>query len=109
MATSPVAYSRRQASRLEARQALYVYWDCNGREDLSRVLDISASGLFLETQLSRSVGSAARVHFLVSEGHIRFDAVIRHVRAGKGLGLKFTALAEDDRPRFSALMKRLRS
>jgi len=44
----------------------------------------------------------------VQEGQIRADAVVRHVQSGKGLGLKFTALSEQDRPKLSALLTRLR-
>ena len=107
-AVNPVAYSRRSVSRLETAQSVYVFWSCNGRDDLSRVQDISPSGLFLQTPKRAAVGSNAKLHFLVNEGNIRVDAVIRHVLAGKGVGLKFTGLPESDRPRFTALIQRLR-
>ena len=110
MAASPVLYSRRLSSRIQASQEVYVYWSCNGRDDLSRVHDLSVGGLFLESAKPRgAVGSITKLHFLVSEGNIRADAVIRYVLPGKGLGLKLTALPEDDRPRFTSLMKRLRT
>jgi len=48
------------------------------------------------------------LHFLVQEGEIRADAVVRHARSGLGLGLKFTALGEQDRPKLAALVTRLR-
>ena len=109
VAASPVPYSRRLSSRIEANQEIYVYWSCNGRDDLSRVLDLSIGGLFLESAKPRlAVGSTTKVYFLVSEGSIRADAVIRHVLPGKGLGLKLTALPEEDRGRFTSLVKRLR-
>ena len=110
MAASPVAYSRRLSSRIEAVQDVYVYWSCNGRDDLSRVLDLSIGGLFLEAAKPRAaIGSPTKLHFLVSEGSIRADAIVRYVLPGKGLGLKLTALPEDDRMRFASLVKRLRS
>jgi hypothetical protein len=34
---------------------------------------------------------------------------VRHVKPGDGLGLKFQAVSEKDRPNLAALMKRLRS
>ena len=46
--------------------------------------------------------------FLVKEGQIRADAIVRHMRPGIGLGLKFTALSEQDRPKLAALLNRLR-
>lgn len=65
-------------------------------------------GLFIETPEVRPEGTQARLHFLVQEGQIRAEAAVRHIQSGKGLGLKFTALSEQDRPKLSALLARLR-
>jgi hypothetical protein len=54
------------------------------------------------------VGAKTNVHFLVEEGQIRAEAVVRHVKPGRGLGLQFTAVREEDRQRLAGLMKRLR-
>jgi PilZ domain len=102
-----VAYSRRLTKRVEVPQDVYVFWSCNGRDELSRVSDLSVGGLFVETPNFRAVGAAAKVHFLVSEGQIRADALVRHVEPGQGLGLKFTAVDEHDRGHFSGMIKRL--
>lgn len=64
-------------------------------------------GIFIETGVTKDVGASVELHFLVSEGQIHADAVVRHVEPGHGLGLKFTTLDERDRLRFGALMKRL--
>ena len=101
--------SRRFNSRIALRQDVWVCWQCNGRDDVSRVRDLSLGGLFLETRSPRAVGSLTKVDFLVGEGQIRADAVVRHVVAGRGLGLKFTAVIEQDRLKLAALMRRLRS
>ena len=90
-------------------QDVWVCWQCNGRDDISRVRDLSLGGLFLETRSPRAIGSPTKVDFLVGEGQIRADAVVRHVAPGRGLGLKFTAVIEQDRPKLATLMRRLRS
>jgi hypothetical protein len=69
---------------------------------------MSMGGLFLETPQPKADGVLARLHFLVQEGQIRADAVVRHAKSGDGLGLKFIALNEPDRPKLAALMTRLR-
>ena len=66
-------------------------------------------GLFVETEKAREVDATIRLDFLVQEGQIRAEAVVRHVKPGSGLGLRFTALTEEDGPRLTALMTRLRS
>jgi hypothetical protein len=103
--TSP---SRRLTSRVPAPADVWVYWKCQGREDVSCVRDISMGGLFIETPQPRADGVLTRLHFLVQEGQIRADAVVRHAKSGAGIGLKFTALSEQDRPKLAALLNRLR-
>src|SRR5260370_3200960 len=65
-------------------------------------------GLFVETGVRREGETTIRLDFLVQEGQIRAEAVVRHVKPDSGLGLKFTALTEVDGPRLAALMTRLR-
>lgn len=101
--------SRRFNSRIPLTPEVWVCWQCNGRDDISRVRDLSLGGLFVETPSLRAIGSPVKVDFLVEEGQIRTDAIVRHVLPGRGLGLKFTAVTEQDRPKFAALVRRLRS
>src|ERR1700731_1204269 len=100
--------SRRHYSRVEPPHEVWVYWNCKGREDTSRVRDLSMGGLFVETEKAREVDATIRLDFLVQEGQIRAEAVVRHAKPGSGLGLKFTAMAEEDGPRLTALVTRLR-
>ena len=45
----------------------------------------------------------------VQEGTIRADATVRHAKEGQGMGLKFTAVREEDRKNLVSLMARLRA
>jgi len=54
------------------------------------------------------VGATAKVDFLVEEGQIRGDAIVCHVKRAAGMGLKFTAVPEEDRQRLGMLITRLR-
>jgi hypothetical protein len=101
--------SRRFYTRVESERGVWVYWESSGDRDLSRVKDLSVGGLFIETSKLRRIGTKANLHFLVQEGQIRADAVVRHVKPKGGLGLKFNAVSEKDRPNLAALMRRLRS
>jgi len=103
----PILHSRRFSSRVETPGDVYVYWSSVGREDTSRVRDLSSGGLFVQTRESRAVAATTKVHFLVGEGQIRAEAVVRHVKPGRGLGLEFTAVREEDRSRLAVLVKRL--
>jgi hypothetical protein len=108
MLKQPVSYSRRFTSRIETPEGVWVYWSSDGRDDSARVRNLSLGGLFVETSQSRRVGSTIKLDFLVQEGQIRADAVVRRAEPSRGLGLKFTAVTDVDRPRLAALMNRLR-
>lgn len=105
---SQTPHSKRFSSRLETPGDVYVYWSSSGSDDTSRVLDLGSGGLFVHTRNARAVGEKTNLHFLVEEGQIRAEAVVRHVEPGRGLGLAFTTVREEDRPRLAELMKRLR-
>jgi hypothetical protein len=104
------SYSRRALTRLPASDDIWVCWRCNGRDDVSRVLDISIDGLFIQTpHLKVKEGMPAKLDFLVQEGRIKADAVVRHVKGGRGLGLRFLAVSDEDRQRLKAVLSRLRT
>lgn len=102
-------YSRRLIPRIETPEGLWVCWRCAGTEDVSRVRDLSVGGLFLSTAVSRPVGARARLDFLVPEGQIRTEAIVQHQVPNAGLGLKFTAITDQDCPHLVSLMERLSS
>ena len=104
--TSP---SRRLSTRVETPEHVWVFWQGDGRDDVARVHDLSVGGVFLETRKAKDVGAIANLHFLVQEGQIRADATVRHADDGRGIGLKFTAVREEDRRQLMALVSRMRS
>src|SRR5258706_3761245 len=91
--------SRRANYRIAVLLDVWVCWNCNGREDISGVRDMSIGGLFLHTQLRPATGTPMKIHFLVQEGQNRADALVRHARPDPDLGLKITGLTESHWPR----------
>lgn len=103
------SFCRRRSSRFAAPDYVYVYWRGQGMDDVSKVRDLSVGGLFLDTQRRQHTGTTIRMEFLVQEGQIRAEGVVRRWEAANGLGLKFTAISDEDRHRLAALLGRLRS
>jgi hypothetical protein len=99
-------YFRRLKTRVETREEVWVYWDCNGRDEFSRIRNIGMGGIFIETVKKGAVGAKTKIDFLDQQGHIRAEAAIRHATP-VGLGLKITAVGDSDRRRLEALIKRL--
>lgn len=100
--------SRRRSSRISAIDDVWIYWESHPHRDVSRIRDLSPGGLFLETHARKKEGEVVRLHFLVQEGQIRAEAVVRHVIAGRGFGLKIESLSSQDAPQLKRLLSRLR-
>jgi hypothetical protein len=101
-------YSRRLSPRIETPEGVWVYWRCGQTEDVSRVSDLSLGGLFLSTTIPQPEGAKVQLEFLVQEGNIRAEAVVRRRIPSDGLGLKFTAISDQDCPNLLTLMNRIR-
>jgi hypothetical protein len=104
----PAPHSKRFSSRIRIPDDVYVCWGSAGYDDTSQVHDLGPRGLFVLTHMTKAIGAHANLHFLVEEGQIKAEAVVRHIKPGRGLGLEFTAVCEEDRRRLADLLKRLR-
>ena len=108
-ADQSVSYFRRRTSRVEVGESVYAFWSCDGRDGLSRVRDLSLRGLFIESSLEEDPGASVKLYFLANEGQIRANAEVRHVKRGRGLGLKLIAINDQDCQRLVGLIQRVRA
>lgn len=102
------SYLRRRSARVDAGDSVYTLWSCDGREGLSRVRDLGLGGLFIESPVQQDLDAPVKLDFLADEGQIRANAVVRHVRPGKGVGLKLIAINDQDCKRLASLIRRVR-
>ena len=107
MLQEPAFPLRRLNSRVETPEGVWVLWSYDGRNEISQVRDLSFGGLFVETASPRAVGAITALDFLVQEGRISADAVVRHLNPGHGAGLQFMAMRHGDRSHLAALLNRL--
>ena len=71
-------------------------------------MDLSVGGLFIETAKLKRVGATTNLHFLSKRDKFELGCSAA-CEPGGGLGLKFKAASEKDRPNLTALVRRLRS
>jgi hypothetical protein len=100
--------SRRRTSRIPVADSVWVYWESPSGRDVSKVKDLSPSGLFIETRARKREGELLNLHFLVQEGQIRAEAVVRHAAPGRGVGMKISSVPSQDAPHLHRLLTRLR-
>ena len=104
-----VAPCRRLTTRVETGGEVWAYWQCGQRVDVSRVRNVSPAGMFLEIEQPLAKGQTANLHFLVQEGAIQVNAVVRRLIPGEGLGMKFVAIEKECGQHFAELLTRLRA
>ena len=95
---------------METSKGVWVVWGRERRkqlEDTSRVRNLSADGLFIETRKTCPVGSTVALDFLVEDGAIRATANVRHLIPRVGMGLKFQTIHGDDQAHFLKMITRL--
>jgi hypothetical protein len=99
--------SRRHHKRVDTPHGVAVYWRCGRSEDTSRVRDLSAGGVFIETKKVLATDATVELNFLVEDGRIVAEATVRYVLPGVGVGLQFKNVRIEDRDQFATMMKRI--
>lgn len=105
MAGTPSKTDRRY-TRIATPKGVWVAWQDGNYQEISRVLDLNAGGLFITTQHLLAIGASVSILLSVPEGEIRGRAVVRNVSA-KGMGVEFAELREQDLARLRRLIARL--
>lgn len=83
-------------------------WQDGAHQEVSRVLDLNLGGLTITTDHPSAIGTSISILLSIAEGEIRGHAVVRNV-SGKGMGVEFAGLREQDLARLQQLIARLLS
>lgn len=83
-------------------------WRFEKQSYTSRVLDFSASGVFILSHEIVAVGSALKLIFAMPEGELKLDGVVRNSTAGRGMGVQFVSTGQKELRVILKALKRLR-
>ena len=98
---------KRQHPRVSLPRGISIAWQGPEQHDISRVMSLSAGGLFIESAVPARRGEILRLHFDLPGGSIRGKAVVRWSMRGRGMGVEFTELPEGSRAVLNALLQKL--
>jgi hypothetical protein len=68
---------------------------------------LGMGGLFIDAGNPPPVGENIRLYFEVPGGDVRARAVVRCSEKGKGMGVEFIAMGQEERARLNRLIRRL--
>lgn len=97
----------RKYQRVSLPKGFLVAWEHSGIRKLSPVNVLALGGLFISTPDPPPAGDLIKVVFEIPGGDVRARAVVCDSRPGQGMGIQFTAMAQDARARLQRLMKSL--
>jgi hypothetical protein len=64
-------------------------------------------GLFISTNDPPPIGENLRLYFEIPGGDVRARVIVRSVEKGKGMGVEFIAMGQEQRARLHRLLSRL--
>jgi Tfp pilus assembly protein PilZ len=105
--TTERSKSDRRYERIATPKGVWVAWQDGKQQNVSRVRDLNAGGLFIATPTPLALGRTVTLLLSVPEGEIRSRAVVRNVIQGEGMGVQFTELSQQDAIRVEKLVTRL--
>jgi PilZ domain len=98
---------KRKRPRIVLPRGMSITWRGRGESIVSRVQTISAGGLSIEALQPPPNGELLRVSFEVPAGEVSAQAIVRHSRDGRGMGVEFVAMSDEDRARLDHLLQKL--
>ena len=82
-------------------------WRGGGKQNASVADTLGLGGVFLCVAEPLSVGTNVELIFDVPSGEVRARAIVRHGRAGRGMGLQFVHMASNARARLYRFVQQL--
>ena len=98
---------KRRFPRLDLPKGVWVARQGGGQRFVSRVFDLSMGGVFIPTSELLPVGTVVKLIFETPDGDVHASAVVRHTVVGRGMGVEFAAMDDDDLARTHRLLKKL--
>jgi hypothetical protein len=97
----------RRHQRVATPKGVWVAWQNDKLQNVSRVRDLNVGGLFIATPTPLPTGTVLPLLMSVPEGEIRGKATVRNLVPGEGMGVQFTEISADNQIRLDKLVARL--
>jgi PilZ domain len=97
----------RRHQRVTTPKGVWVAWQNDKQQNVSRVRDLNVGGMFIATPTPLSTGTVLPVLLSVPEGEIRGRATVRNVIPAEGMGVQFTEINAENQARLDKLVARL--
>lgn len=88
-------------------KGMLIAWQHSGGRSVSRVATLGLGGVYIATPDPPAAGTLVKLVFDVPGGEVRARAIVKNVKAGKGMALVFIEMGYADRARLDQLLRKL--
>jgi len=99
--------ANRRNPRVATPKGVWVAWQNDKQQNVSRVRDLNVGGMFIATPTPLAAGTVLPLLMSVPEGEIRGKATVRNLIPGEGMGVQFTEIGAESQARLDKLVARL--
>jgi hypothetical protein len=99
--------NKRRYPRVRVPKNALVAWKNGSQKFVSPVENLALGGLFIRTTNPLNSGMMLQLIFNTPQGPVRVRAVVRNVKAGKGMGVAIVSMEQEDRGRLDQWLKQL--
>jgi len=76
---------------------MVVSWQVRIKRVVATVTTLGLGGVFVSTRKPPPVGDIVKLVLRVPDGEVRAVAIVRDSQPGRGMGVEFTSMGQDDR------------
>lgn len=99
----------RRYPRFACPKGTILAWQTPHKRVVSAVDNVGRGGLYILTPKPPAPGTFIQLLLDVPAGEVRATAIVQRSEPKEGMGVKFVAMEQEDRVRFSRWLKRLSS
>jgi hypothetical protein len=99
--------NKRRHPRATPHTKLFAAWRTSARKNVARVSSVCLGGLFIREADPPPAGVTLELLFETPNGDIRARATVRTSVAGRGMGVEFTQMRQEERARLAQMLKKL--
>ena len=105
--TEPAESKQRRYPRLSPAKPFLVAWKSPVRKNIARISNVGVGGLFIHEEDPPPPGVLLQIFFETPGGKVRARATVRTAVVGRGMGVEFVKMGQEERARLAQMIRQL--
>ncbi|HKO04798.1 MAG TPA: PilZ domain-containing protein [Candidatus Acidoferrales bacterium] len=102
-----VPQRQRRYPRASSAKNMFVAWKSPSRTSISRISVVGLGGMFIHEADPPPPGTLLQLLFETPVGQVRARAAVRSAEVGRGMGVEFMQMRQQERARLANMIKHL--